>query len=75
MVLFDPQIGPGATTPGQNRPWSDGNEGVLFPKLQHYWSLRLFSVISRALVGEVLTLCRDAVGVFYSPNILLDKNF
>ena len=39
------------------------------PKLQYYWSLtiRLFSVISRTLVGEVLPLCRDAVGVFYSP--------
>ena len=35
---------------------------------QYNWSLttRLFCVIIRTLVGEVLTLCRDAVGVFYS---------
>ena len=43
-----------------------------FPKLQHYRSLtiRLFSVISWTLVGVVLLLCRDAVGVFYSPSRL-----
>ena len=45
----------GATTLGQIGPGSDGNEGVLYipPKLQHYWkiSIRLFSVISRTLVG------------------------
>ena len=42
------------------------------PKLQHYWSLtiRLFSVISRTIVGGILLLCRDAVGVFYSPSWL-----
>ena len=42
------------------------------PKLQHYWSLtiRLFNVIPRTLIGEVLPICRDAVGVFYSPNRL-----
>ena len=43
------------------------------PKLQHYWilTIRLFSVISRTLVGGggggVLTLCREAVNVFDSP--------
>ena len=38
--------------PGQSGPRSNGNEGVL----QHYWSLsiRLFSVISRTLVGGSL---------------------
>ena len=40
-------------------------------KLQHYWSLTiiLFSVISRTLImGQgVEPLCREAVGVFYSP--------
>ena len=43
-----------------------------FPKLQHYWSLtiRLFSVISRTLFGGFLTLCREAVSVFYSPSWL-----
>ena len=43
------------------------------PKLQNYWSLtiRLFSVISRALVARgcwVLPLWRDAFSVFYSPS-------
>ena len=28
-----------ATTPGQRRPWSDDNKGVLYiPNLQHYWN-------------------------------------
>ena len=39
-----------------------------FHKTPGYWSLaiRLFSVISRKLVGGVLPLGIDAVGVFYS---------
>ena len=39
------------------------------PKLKRYWSLthRLFCVISRKLVVGVLFICRDLVGVFYSP--------
>ena len=39
------------------------------PKLQHYWilTIRSFSVMSGTLV---LTLCREAVGVFYSPSLL-----
>ena len=43
-----------------------------FPKLQHYWNLiiRLLSVISRTLTEGVLSLCREAVGVFYSPSRL-----
>ena len=41
------------------------------PKLQHYWNLtRLFSVINRTLVEGVLSRCREAVGVFYSPRRL-----
>ena len=42
------------------------------PKLQHYWNLiiRLFSVIIKTLVGGVLPLFRDAVGVFFGPNQL-----
>ena len=42
------------------------------PKLQHCWNLtiRLFNVISRTLVVGVLPLCREAVGVFYSPSWL-----
>ena len=45
------------------------------PKLQHYWNLtiKLFSVISRTHIGGVLTLCREVVGVFYSPNWLGNK--
>ena len=39
------------------------------PKLQHCFSLtiRLFNVISTTLVRGILPLCRDAVGIFYSP--------
>ena len=42
------------------------------PKLQHYrnFTIRLFSVLSRTLVAEVLPLCRWAVGVFYSSSQL-----
>ena len=43
------------------------------PQLQHYWSLtiRLFSVISRALVGwGALLLCIEAVAVFCNPSRL-----
>ena len=39
--------------------------------LQHYWSLTiaLFSLISRTLVGGVIPLYREAVGVFYSRGL------
>ena len=42
------------------------------PNLKHYWSLiiRLFSVISRTLIGGTLPLWKDAVDVCYSPNQL-----
>ena len=43
------------------------------PKSQHHWNLtiRLFSVISRTLIGGgVLPLCRGSVSVFYSPSQL-----
>ena len=52
---------------GSNGKW----KGTLHsPKLQYYWNLtiRLFSVISRTLVRGVLPLCREAVGVLYSPS-------
>ena len=42
-------------------------------KLQHYCNLtiRMISVIFQTLVGgRELPLCRDAVGVFYSPRRL-----
>ena len=43
-----------------------------FPKLQHYWSpiIKMFNVICRILFRGILTLSRDAVGAFYSPNRL-----
>ena len=51
------------------------------PKPQYYWSFttRLVNVLSRALVGEVLPFCRDAVGVYYSlhrlgPKRMLEEN-
>ena len=41
-----------------------------FPKapelLVSHHQIRLFNVISRALMGDVLPLCRDAVNIFYS---------
>ena len=48
------------------------------PKLKHYRSLNIFSVISRIhfcvisriLVGRVIPLCRDALSVFCSPSQL-----
>ena len=52
---------------GQISLCNNDNEGVLFPKLPD-WSLiiRKSGVISRSLVGGILLLCRDAVGVFWS---------
>ena len=43
-----------------------------FPKPQRQWNLtiRLFSVITKTLVREILPLCRGAVNVFYSLNQL-----
>ena len=61
----------GATTPSPSGPWSDGNKGVLgIPVSSRVTETSPFSVISRTHVGEVLPLCRDAVGVFYSPSRL-----
>ena len=61
----------GAYPSGQEGTWEQWQwVGIPhFPELQHYRNLtiRLFSVISRSLVGEMLLLCRGAVGVFYSP--------
>ena len=62
----------GAIAPGQSRPESDGNEGKhrILPKLQYYWnfSMRLFSFISRTLVGcGCLTKSREGIGTFFCP--------
>ena len=57
-----------ATTLSQSRPGSNGNKGGIphSLKLQHYWNLtiRLFSVISRTLVGGGLPLCREVVVIY-----------
>ena len=54
LVLFNPLIGPvsGVTTLGPSGPGSDGNKGVLhIPQYYLNFTIRLFSVISRTLVG------------------------
>ena len=51
-----------ATTPSQSGPGRDDNKGVLrIPQS----SIRLFSVISLTLVGGVLPIGRDELGVYY----------
>ena len=59
----------GATTPGQSGP---GNKRVLYiPQNSSITGASpsyLFSIISRTLIGGVLPLYRDAVGVFCSPS-------
>ena len=64
----------GATTPGQSGSGSNGSEGVFRIPTAHglepHHQMQC-SVLSKTLVGEdVLPLCRDAVGVFYTPNRL-----
>ena len=61
----------GATTPGQSRLGSVGNEGVFrIPQSSNITrtspSYCLVSYQGQSL-GRGLTLCRDAVGVFYNP--------
>ena len=64
-----------ATTPSQSGPKSDGIEGVLhipqscsFAGASQSECLELYP--GHLLVDGVLSLCRDAVSVFYSPNQL-----
>ena len=63
----------GATTPGQSGLGSEGNEGVLhIPQISKAGaspSDGLMSYPGHSL-GGVLSLCRDAVNVFYSPSRL-----
>ena len=78
LVLFKPSIGPlsGATSLGQRRPGSNDNEGVLrilqSPGITGTSpSDCLVSYRGHILGGGVvLPLCREAVGVFYSPSRL-----
>ena len=65
----------GATTPGQSGRGSNGNEGVL--RIPQSPSITGTSLSDRSasypgysLGGGVLTLCRGAVGVFFSPSRL-----
>ena len=65
----------GATTPGQNRLGTDGTEGVLripqgFRITRASASDCLVSYQDTHLVDGVLSLCRGAVSVFYSPSRL-----
>ena len=66
-----------ATTLGQSRPTSNGNEGVVcFPQSTSITGalpsdcLMSYQDIRWSGGGGVLFLCRDAVGVFYSPSWL-----
>ena len=67
----------GATTSGQSEPGSDGNEGILhIPQSSSITGTSssdcLVSYSGHSL-GDVLRLCRDVAGVFYSPT-WLDKD-
>ena len=75
LVLFNPLIGPisGTTIPGQSRPGSDGNKGVLcIPQSPSIAGTSpsdcLVSYPGHSLRGRVLPLCKEAVGEFYSPS-------
>ena len=64
----------GATTPRQSGPGSDGNEGILrIPQSSSITGVSPSDCLvpyPRHSLGGVFTLCRDAIGVFYSPNRL-----
>ena len=69
-ILFDPLLS-SATTPDQSGPGSDYNKGVLrIPQsssiTETFPSDCLVSYI-RTIIGRVLPLCWEAVGVLYSP--------
>ena len=58
----------GATTPGPSGPWTNDNEDVL-----HIFQVQVspsdpFMSHGKHSLREALLLCRDVVGVFYSPN-------
>ena len=57
----------GATTPGQSRPGSDGNKGVLrIPQNSIMTGTSTSDCLSKTHVGGVLFLFGEAVVVFYS---------
>ena len=61
-----------ATTPGQSGPGSNGNEGVFhIPQSSRNIGTSSSDCIQDTRWGSwVLPHCKDAVGVFYSPNQL-----
>ena len=65
---------PGATTPGQSGPGSNGNEGVLhIPQRSNITGASLSDGLVSYLehsLGGLFSLCKDAVSVFYSPSLL-----
>ena len=65
------------STAGHSGPVCDGNEGVLrIPQSSSVTGVSPSDFLSRTLVVVILPLCREAVGVFYSPSwlgwVLLD---
>ena len=56
-----------ATSLGQSGPGSNGNEGGLHIS-QSSLTITWFIVISGKLPERILSLCRDAVGLFYSSS-------
>ena len=73
IFLFDSWMGPltGATTLDQSEPGSNGNEEVLcIPQRPRSSGSPSVSFVSYPGPpwGVVLPLCRDAVGIFYSPS-------
>ena len=64
----------GATTPGQSGPGSDGIEGVLYilqsSSITEISPSDCLVLYPEHLLGVVLPLCREAVGLFYSPSRL-----
>ena len=64
----------GATTPGQSEPGSDGNEWVLrIPQSSSITGTSSSDCSGHSLGVGVLPLCREAIGVFYSPSRLCNQ--
>ena len=75
LVLFNPYILPLSGVTTQSGAGSDDNEGVLcIPQSSSITRTSpsgcLLSYTGRSLGEGVLSLCREAVGVFYNPGRL-----
>ncbi len=71
LVLFNPEKDPYQVLP----LWARVDLGAMalkeysaFPKAPGNLIIRLFSVISRTLVGGLFPRCRETVGIFCSPS-------